>query len=196
MLKSKISYDYDHCGQYDEDESYSDYQDAPCQSSSHKRTNDDCEKDQAKSSKATDSSESSGRFSGLAKRFRSIEHYDKSVDADLAANINELFKIGMEEEQYTNMVKDETTPHSSNCESLVTVKLNGLVWNIVSPSARSWDKKLQILETTIVKSARILANTVDKAAKMQKETAMAWKEGCELNSLIDDFNDSLALLGQ
>ncbi|XP_060596689.1 uncharacterized protein LOC132750691 [Ruditapes philippinarum] len=135
------------------------------------------------------------RFASLAKRFKSVEVCDSELDPVLASNINELFTNGMEEEQYSQMTRDDVNARPSNCENLVTVKLNQLVWDIVSPTARSRDKKLQTLETSVVKAAVILAKTVDKAAKLEKDLVGSWKEGCEMDSLIDGCNDSLALLG-
>lgn len=55
-----------------------------------------------------------------------------------------------------------------NCGSLVTVKLNQLVWDIVSPVVRSRDKKMQTIETTVINAACILAKIVDRAAIMEK----------------------------
>jgi len=132
------------------------------------------------------------RFAGLAKQLKTVEVCDKDIDPVLAANMNELFRKGMEEEQYVNMVKDDGNPRPSNCEGLVTVKLNQLVMDIVSPVARSRDKKLQSIETSIVKSASILAKVVDKAAEVENTSQQS---GCELGSFIDGCNDALALLG-
>ena len=75
----------------------------------------------------------------------------------------------MEEEQYNQLTKDEVNARPSNCHGLVVVKLNQLAWDIVSPVARSRDKKWQILETSIVKSASLLVKTVDKAAKILRQ---------------------------
>lgn len=47
----------------------------------------------------TGENESDNRFASLAKRFK-IEVCDNGIDSVLASNINELFKQGMEEEQY------------------------------------------------------------------------------------------------
>ena len=64
------------------------------------------------------------------------------------------------------------------------------MWDVVSPSARSKDKKLQTnFETSEVKSACILAKTVNKVAKMESYT------DCDVSSVIDRCNDALALLG-
>lgn len=153
-----------------------------------KRKSDDNNNDKNETAPVQEAS----RFANLAKRFKSSEICSKDIDAVLAANVNELFRQGMEEEQYSTIVKDEVTPRPGNCDSLVTVKLNQLVWDIVSPVARSKDKKLQNVETSLVKAACIVTKTVDSAAEMEKE---AKENGYDIGPIIDSCNDALALLG-
>ena len=43
----------------------------------------------------------------MAKRFKSNETCDKAVSA-LAENINDLFRNGIDEERYQEMIQDET----------------------------------------------------------------------------------------
>ena len=76
----------------------------------------------------------------MAKRFKTVELCDTDIELVLADNINELFLKSMDEDQYTEIIRDETHPRPENCEGLVTVKLNQLIWDIVSPTARSRDK--------------------------------------------------------
>ncbi|KAH3695034.1 hypothetical protein DPMN_082482 [Dreissena polymorpha] len=135
---------------------------------------------------------SSSRFDSLSKKFRTVETCDQDVDPVLANNVNELFRQGMEEGQYNQLTKDEINARPSNCDGLVVVNLNLLVWDIVSPVARSRDKKLQTLETSIVKSASVLVKTVDKAAKMESQ---AKQSGSDIGPLIDGCYDALALRG-
>ena len=191
---TQYDYDYD-CGYDDGDyESMVDYEahgesHGGSVSVGYKR-----KKDSNNNDNKDEESESSSRFASLAKKFKSQETCDKDVDSVLGDNVNNLFRKGMEEEQYDSMVKDEVNPRPLNCEGLVTVKLNQLVWDIVSPAARSRDKKLQTIETTIVKSASIITKTVDKAAKMEKECKEKGGE-CDIGHVIDKCNDALALLG-
>ena len=136
--------------------------------------------------KADETDLNDSRFASMAKRFKTVELCDKDIEPVLADNINELFLKGMDEDQYTEIIRDETLPRPANCEGLVTVKLNQLIWDIVSPTARSRDKELQNIETSCVKSACILAKTVDKLARIDANA---------LESPIEGINDAIALLG-
>lgn len=53
-----------------------------------------------------------------------------------------------------------------NCESLVTVKTNQLVWGFLQPNTRTIDKKLQNIETSVVKSATVMVKVCDKIGNL------------------------------
>ena len=76
----------------------------------------------------------------MAKRFQTVELCDTDIEPVLADIINELFLKGMDEDQYTEIIRDETHPRPANRECLVTIKLNQLIWDIAFPTARSTDK--------------------------------------------------------
>ena len=99
----------------------------------------------------------------------------------------------MEEEQYNESLKDEKLSRPANCEGLSAVKCNQLVWDLISPNARTTDKKLQNIEISVVKSATILAKMVDKTAKIEKQ--IKEKESDDISYIIDHSNDAIALLG-
>ena len=130
------------------------------------------------------------RFSTMAKRFKSTETCDKAIDSVLADNITELFRNGMDEARYVDLTKDENTGRPENCEGLCVVQTNQSVWDIIGPVARINDKKMQCIETSVIKGATILAKVVDKMAKMEDSIE---NEG--FSALIDECNDVLALLG-
>jgi hypothetical protein len=44
-----------------------------------------------------------------------------------------------------------------NCEALVVVQTNRIIWDTLSPVARKPDKKMQAIESSVVKSAIKLA---------------------------------------
>jgi len=77
---------------------------------------------------------------------------------------------------------------------LVPVQLNQLIWDIVSPAARTRDGKLKTVENTMVKAASILTKTVDKADKMDKDCKLNGGE-FDAGAVIDRCNDAIALLG-
>ena len=133
------------------------------------------------------------RFSSLAKRFKGQEVTDKDLDSVLSSNITDLFRKGMEEEQYNELLKDDKLSRPPNCEGLSVVKCNQLVWDLISPNAHTTDKKLQNIEISVVKSATILAKMVDKTAKIEKQ--IKEKESDDISYIIDHSNDAIALLG-
>ena len=73
----------------------------------------------------------------MAKRFKTQEHCDEAIDETLAQNITEMFGNGIDDDRYTEMIKDETNGRPENCDGLVTVKTNQLVWDATTPSART-----------------------------------------------------------
>lgn len=90
-------------------------------------------------------------------RYRVKEVWDDTIDEVLAYNIIELFRNGMNEEHYSEMIKDEKNSRPENCERLSVVRLNQLIWNDIFPGAQTADKKLQFLrkKKNILKAASI-----------------------------------------
>ena len=43
----------------------------------------------------------------MAKRFKSVEPCDTDIDSLLAKNVTELFRNGIDEDRYSELVKDE-----------------------------------------------------------------------------------------
>ncbi|KAH3886539.1 hypothetical protein DPMN_010550 [Dreissena polymorpha] len=67
------------------------------------------------------------RFSNMTKKFKTVEVCDQNIDETLAENTNELFKNGIDETRYEELVKDERNARPENCDGLVTVKTNHLI---------------------------------------------------------------------
>jgi hypothetical protein len=128
------------------------------------------------------------RFSSMAKRFQMQEHCDESVDETLSENLNELFRKGIEDERYSELVKDEQNARPENFDSLVVVKTNQLIWDAISQGARTNDKKIQNVDTSVIKAATILVKKVNKKAMLEPEHE-------KYGELIENCNDVLALLG-
>lgn len=47
-----------------------------------------------------------------------------TVNAELASFVNYRFRQGIEDDRYTELMKDSMNARPDNCESLVTVKTN------------------------------------------------------------------------
>lgn len=81
----------------------------------------------------------------MAKRFKIKEVCDVNVDDTLANNVTDLFRNGMDEDQYNDLTKDENTGRPENCEGLTVVLTNQLVWDLIMPSKVK--KSYKVLES-------------------------------------------------
>lgn len=63
------------------------------------------------------------------------------------------------------MIKYELNPRPSNCDGLVIVRTNQLIWDLISSFVRTCDKKMPDIERSVVKAAVFLRKTVNKLAK-------------------------------
>ncbi|CAG2256275.1 unnamed protein product [Mytilus edulis] len=124
----------------------------------------------------------------MSKKFKQKELTGENIDETLVENITDLFRNGMDESQYNEMIKDELNPRPGNCDGLVIVKTNQLIWDLISPFAQTCDKKMQNIERSVVKASVLLSKTVNNIAKTDNETN-------EFSEVIDECNDVLALLG-
>jgi hypothetical protein len=61
----------------------------------------------------------------MSKRFKSREVCDVKIDETLATNnITDLFRNGMNEDQYSDLIKDENNARPENCKGLKVVTTN------------------------------------------------------------------------
>lgn len=74
------------------------------------------------------------------------------------------------------------------------MKTNHLVWNIISPEARTNERKMQSIEIADIKASIILAKVAYKLAVLEKEVDDSQKQ--KLEKIVDECNDSLALIMQ
>ena len=185
-LTDKVNemYEYDEEEEYDENDYDDDHYEPPA-----KKSKPDDNNNSAKAG-PEESSGVGSRFATMSKRFKQKEITGDKIDDTLASNITDLFRNGMDQTQYNELIKDETNPRPENCEGLVVVKTNQLIWELMSPFAQTCDKKMQAIETSIIKAAVLLANTVNTLAKTEKE-----KNTDEFGNVIDECNDVIALLG-
>lgn len=143
-------------------------------------------------SKRPPDSDGSNRFSCLSKRFKTVEVFGPKIDDTLAQNVTDLFRKGMNEEQFDSLIKDENSPRPENCEGLQTVRMNRIIWDIMSSTARTVDSKMQKTETAIVKASVLLTNNLNKLADLEK---LLNNNGMNVTPIVEGLNDSIALLG-
>ena len=142
---------------------------------------------------SVDRDENANMFKRLGKKFMSTEVCGNKINQDLADNVNYLFRNGIEEERYKDLIKDEENPRPENCDALIVVKVNQLVWDAVTPAGRTRDLKMQNMETSVVKAATILSKAVEVMGNAANAGGAI--DGEFLAKLIEDSNDVLALLG-
>jgi len=141
--------------------------------------------------KETDQTENNtSRFAAMSKSFKQKEITGSKIDETLAVNITDLLRNGMDETQYNELIKDEQNPRPENCEGLVVVRTNQLIWELISPFAQTSDKKIQNIERSLVKAAVLLCRTVNKCAQNEKEKGTE-----QFTDVIEECNDVLAVLG-
>jgi hypothetical protein len=61
----------------------------------------------------------------------------------------------MNEDLYSDLIKDENNARPENCEGLKVMKTNQLVWDIISQEAKTIDRKMQNIETSVVKGSML-----------------------------------------
>ncbi|KAK6168835.1 hypothetical protein SNE40_020008 [Patella caerulea] len=124
---------------------------------------------------------SSNRFRSAGAKLKVAENVDQDVDPELAVLVNDWFLNGAEEGMYQELVKDSCNCRPGNCPSLTTVKTNQMIWDFLPPQSRTFDKKLQTIENTVIKAAIILTKVVN---------------GMNESPLLQGAMESLTLLGQ
>ena len=86
-----------------------------------------------------------------------------------------------------------------NCDSLVTTKVDELIWQRLRPQTRSLDSRAQVAQTCIVKSVTILSKMLDIALNLKYKLPDLTKSPhsnqedlqTELDSLINNINDGM-----
>jgi len=152
------------------------------------QANDNGDKDEPQAKKQK--TDEQGRFSSLGKRFRSGEKTDKAINSDLAENITDIFRNGISSERYKDLMKDDRMNRPDNCDGLVTVHTDQMVWDLLFQNTKTVDNKMKNIQTIIVKGATVLTKVVDKLDKMLQN-----ENSDEMSTILDDCMDSLALMG-
>ena len=95
----------------------------------------------------------------LEKYKKSQDKVGKSVNKEIAALANETFKKGVDKDHFKAMAEIVEGPE--NCPSLTKIRVNDLIWNLLSPPTRAFDEKMQVIQTGIAKARISMANVLD-----------------------------------
>ncbi|XP_071147707.1 uncharacterized protein [Mytilus edulis] len=186
-MHKRIDALYDEEYQYDdENQNESDCYDDACdevQADNEKRDEPPSKKQKSDSCEET-------RFASMSKKFRSGEKYAPSINEQLANNITDIFRNGISSERFSDLMKDEKLQRPQNCDGLVTVQTDQVIWDILSPETKTVDNKMKTIQSVVVKTATVMAKVINKLDLMLE------KEECtEHSNMLDDCMDSLALMG-
>lgn len=92
----------------------------------------------------------------------------------------------MDEDQYNQIIKSIACPE--NCEALITVKTNKLIWDVSSQSTWHTDQNLQNAETFLIYESVLITEVVNKLAEVELE--IKDKVG-DIGPIIDQCKDAL-----
>ena len=173
-------YDYNNYDEYDE-------QNQETHDNDNQPDQDNNEGQNSNVDKRKSDENNNSKFAAMSKRFKTREICGDKIDDTLAENVTDLFRNGMNEDQFLELTKDENNPRPENCEGLVQVRTNQLIWDILSPQTQTFDRKMQLIQRTVVKAATLLVKTVNKMALSDQSN--------ESDEQINECNDVLALLG-
>ena len=148
-LTGKVNELYDYDEEHDEYDDNEDHYEPPAKKSKSDENNNTTQG----VSKDSEQCGEVSRFATMSKRFKQKEITGDKIDETLASNINDLFRNGMDDAQYSEIIKDEVNPRPDNCDGLLVVKTNQLIWELISPFAQTCDKKMQAIEKSVVKAA-------------------------------------------
>ena len=126
----------------------------------------------------------------LLKQAGTSEIVDDDVDTRISDIVNSVFKKRMDKELYKKLTSDDSNPRPKNCEALKTVSTNRMLWDNLTETTRTNDKKLQNHQRTLVKVSIIVTKLFDILAKAKES-----KAPLDMDMLITKMNNALCLLG-
>ena len=159
---------------------------------------------QSKKSKLTSPSEVASKqmvLNSIAEKMQMQEKVDPGINEQLAKMINQLMfkKEKPDEEKLKEKLHLSHIIRPANCDSLVTTKVDELIWQRLRPQTRSFDLRAQVAQSCIVKSVTILSKMLDKALNLKDKLPDLTKSPdsnlddlqMELDTLINDGIESI-----
>ena len=90
---------------------------------------------------------------------KGTESVSEDIDKDLADLVNTAFNKGLSYEQVKEIAEKISRP--DNCSKVhASVRVNALIWGLLKPQTRSFDEKMQRLQSFIAKAGCALAQVV------------------------------------
>lgn len=119
--------------------------------------------------------QSTGGTSSDCKFKEALDKYKNCKEQKTAGKVNQgvadlangLFKEGLDRDQFKDLVKSIDRPE--NCDSLTEVRVNELVWNLLQMPTRTFDEKLQSVQTAMAKTGINLVHIMEMIADPDKQ---------------------------
>ena len=96
-------------------------------------------------------------------KYQDKETTGPKVDSELADIVNGLFSEGVQEDKFKKLVQEIKRP--DNCASVTPVKINELVWGLLTAQVKTRENKFQHIQTSIAKAGACLTHMVDAISK-------------------------------
>lgn len=114
----------------------------------------------------TKKAKSANVFATAAKNFRVNETVVDKVGDELATMINSLYREGISDEKFQDLLKNVNRPE--NCNALTKTRVNQLICDLLSPSTRSYDSCLQQHQNSVIKAACCVVKILDTLDKIKR----------------------------
>ena len=135
-----------------------------------------------------ESSKDEGTLHDIAQPLKLEEKCSPKVAEQLAKVVNGVVQTRLSDEAQAERLKAYQRP--KNCDSLVTVKVNPLIWEKLRSETRSGDIKLQKVQTLIIKSAIPSVQAIETLNKVQDQIP---KDILDVPALMKQLSDGIAL---
>lgn len=106
-------------------------------------------------------------LNSIAEKMQMQEKVDPGIDEQIANKIKQLMvkKEKPDEDKLKEKLSHIIRP--ANCNSLVTTKVDELIWQGLRPQTRCFDSKAQVAQSCVVNSVTILSKMLDKALNLK-----------------------------
>lgn len=138
----------------------------------------------------TKKAKSDNVFAIAAKNFKVNETVDDKVGDELATMINSLFREGISDEKFQDLLKNVNRPE--NCNALTKTRVNQLIWDLLSPSTRSYDSCLQQHQNSVIKAACCVVTILDTLDKIKRNE----ENSDDIQKCIEYGLDAVGLMAQ
>lgn len=124
-----------------------------------------------------------------AKSFGPLDEVADEIDGQVADMVNHLFDNSLREEEYKEILSDDSTNRPGNCPSLAPVECNSQVLDALKIDAKKTDFHMREVGKDIIKAATIMTKSLTVLDKIAQDGQN------DVAHEVGMLNTALALLG-